>query len=119
MDETIASFVATALSLTLGTDVVIDEQAAGERDCIIVHTLADTSNFAGLLVYDVNVIICNTSLNVASGYASTLRSAFDAYRGICGTAWGVIGSVIARYEGTDTMNRAVYSVACKIGKQEV
>ena len=118
MDEIIAAFLATKMSLVVGTDIFNDESAAEERNCILVHTMQAVSQFIGIEVFDVTVLVCDVVLDTARTRAATIRGLFDDQRGIFGSSWGTIGPVVSRYEGTDTMMRTVYSITFKTGKQE-
>lgn len=118
MDTTIATFVANGATLTLGTDIFIDEDAAGTRNCVLIKTMQATTPYVGIKMFDVTIIICNLVLDTARTLAETITDLFNAQRGIIGGSWGTVGNVVNRYEGTDTVRRTVYTVACKIGKEE-
>lgn len=118
MDEIIATFIASGTSLTLGTDIFIDETCAERPNYILVRVMHSTTQFTGIKAFDVTVIICDLVYDTARSRANTINNLFNEQRGIGGSSWGTIGNVESRYEGTDTMRRTIFSVLCKIGKQE-
>jgi hypothetical protein len=119
MDEILAQFIATGLGLVIDHDIFVDESAADTRNCILVKTMATSSGYTGIAVFDASVIICDVVYDTARTRAASIEALFNHQRGISGGSWGTIGNVVSHYEGTDTMKRTVYSVAFKTGKQEV
>lgn len=118
MDETILAYIADQTSLVADEDLFIDESAAEDRNYVLVKSMQSRSMFTGIQIFDTTIIICDVVYDTARSRAATLEALFDGKRGISDSSWGTIGDVVSRYEGTDTMKRTVYTVMCKIGKQE-
>ncbi len=118
MDLTLAEFIELNTSFDRGEEIFIDETASENRNCILVRVMDAASTFVGLNISDVAVVVTNVDFSEARRISSELASLFDGRRGIDSLTWGVIGNIVSRYEGTDTMKRTVYSILFKIGIQE-
>ena len=118
MDELILAYIAANTSLVADTDLFIDESAADENNYVLVKTMTSVSPYTGIKTFDTTIIICDVVYDTARSRAETIETLFNNKRGILDSSWGTIGNVVNRYEGTDTAKRTVYSVSCKIGKQE-
>lgn len=118
METEIIEYLEDKTSFVREVDLWTDPNATKEKNIIVIKVINATTPFGSLNARNVTIYVHHLDPVESLNNANTILSALNEKRGIDGNSWGVIGDIVIRYEGVDSMKRTVHSVLLKIGLQE-
>ena len=114
LEETVANWIDTNTSLTVGTDLTIGEMPDDVKEGAVVVFNRDITSYDAYNRSLIQVILFYYDYVVGRALAITLADLFNARRGCSGVSWGVADDVNVDYIGIDQIDRHVFSLSVEI-----
>lgn len=118
METEIIEYIENNTSFRREVEIFTDPNATKAKNIIVIKVIHATTPFGSLNARNVTIYIHHLDPVESLNNANTILAALNEKRGIDENSWGVIGDIVIRYEGVDSMKRTVHSVLFKIGLQE-
>jgi len=114
MLTTYATYIATALELTLGKDIFLHNLPLGVDEGLVVQSLENSTPFSGYETILTTVFIFNRSWLTTSSLKDKLTNALLLKYGSIKGSWTIIGDITKTDYGLDAHERFISAVNATI-----
>src|SRR5574343_1803190 len=114
LEETIANFIDSNTSLTVGVDLGIGELVDTTKEGAVVVFNRDIPSYDGFDHAVIQVLLFYFDYVAARTLQNALSDLFNEYRGCSGNAWAVADDITLDNFGLDALGRNVLSLSIEI-----